>query len=137
MKSIGAVLAVIAGLLITTSSRAHDKSFRPLPQPPAPSQDSGLYFTNNDKSEHAAFGALLGLAGRLQFRENRWHAMAVPAAAGVLKEIADATQHGNHFSGKDVAATLAGGLLGMVIADGAIYLTRDNGTTKVVLARTW
>ena len=59
----------------------------------------------------------------------------VPAVASALKEIADATQRGNHFSGKDVAAGLAGGLLGLVIADGAIYLTRINGTTKVVLLK--
>lgn len=138
MQSIGAVLARTAVLLLATSAGAHDKPLPPVPPPaPAPIQDSGLYFTNNDKSEHAAFGALLGLAGRLQFRENRWHALAVPAAASAIKELADATQRGNHFSGKDVAAGLAGGLLGMVIADGAIYLTRDNGTTKVVLVTTF
>lgn len=128
MKKLAFVLT--AGLLFASTSSANDDK-----KPAPPQQESGLHFTNNDKTEHAAVGALLGLAGRLQFRENRWHAMAVPATVSLLKELADSTQQGNHFSGKDLAAGLAGGFLGMVIADGAIYLTRSNGTTKVVLVK--
>lgn len=126
-------------LLFACAASANDKKPAPpqviySPREPV-QQDNGLYFTKNDKTEHATVGALLGLAGRLQFRENRWHALAVPAAASLLKELADSTQPGNHFSGKDLAAGIVGGVLGMAIADGAIYLTRSNGTTKVVLVK--
>ena len=127
------VFVLTAGLLFASTAMANDDKKPPPSQPPA--SDSGLYFTKNDKTEHAAIGAMLGLAGRLQFRDNRWHALAVPAAVSALKEIADSTQPGNRFDGKDLAAGIAGGFLGMVLADGAIYLTRSNGTTKVVLVK--
>ena len=113
-------VAILA--LVSFGAQATDK---PPPKEPPPVQDSGLYITNNDKAEHAVFGALFGLAGRLQFRDNRWHALAVPAAVGLAKEVFDSTQRGNHFSGKDLAATIAGGALGVAVGDGLIYLSRD------------
>ena len=131
MKPIVAILALTVLLLLASAANANGK---PPPEPPPQQQDSGLYFTNNDKSEHAAIGALLGFAGRLHFRENRWHALAVPAGVSALKELADSTERGNHFSGKDLAYGIAGGILGMVVADGAIYLTRRSGTTTVMLS---
>jgi uncharacterized protein YfiM (DUF2279 family) len=118
------LLAGVMLLTLASAAHAHDK------KPPV-QQDSGLYVTNNDKSEHAVFGALAGFAGRLQFQDSRWKAMAVPATIGLLKELADSTQTGNHFSGKDLAATIAGGALGMYIGDGAIYLSRERGVTQL------
>lgn len=126
--------AIASAALLSLASMAFAGDKRPTPSPPPASADSGLYFTKNDKSEHAAVGALFGLAGRLHFRESRWHALAVPAAASALKELADATQHGNHFSGRDFAAGVVGGMLGIVLADGLIYVTREQGATKVVIA---
>ena len=51
MQSLGAVLAGTAFFLIATAANAHDQPLPPAPPPaPAPTQqDSGLYFTNNDK----------------------------------------------------------------------------------------
>jgi uncharacterized protein YfiM (DUF2279 family) len=121
------ILAGVMLLTLASAAHAHDK------KPPV-TQDSGLYVTNNDKSEHAVFGAIAGFAGRLQFQDSRWKAMAVPATIGLLKEIADSTQTGNHFSGKDLAATIGGGALGMFVGDGAIYLSREQGVTRVTLA---
>jgi uncharacterized protein YfiM (DUF2279 family) len=125
-------LAILA--LVSTLAQAGDKH----PAPPSPVvQDSGLYITNNDKAEHAVFGALFGLAGRLQFRENRWHALAVPAGVGLAKEIFDSTQKGNRFDAKDWGYTIAGGLVGVAIGDGLIYISRDQGVTRVTLATTF
>lgn len=124
------LLAILA--LVSLGAQAGDK--HPTPSPPV-HQDSGLYITNNDKAEHAVFGALFGLAGRLQFRDNRWHALAVPAAVGLAKEVFDSTQRGNHFSGKDLAATIAGGVLGVAVGDGLIYIFRDQ--VKVAWATTF
>jgi uncharacterized protein YfiM (DUF2279 family) len=131
-----AIWMAAASVMLLTMASAHATDKHP-PKEPRPVQDSGLYFTNNDKSEHAVFGAIAGFAGRLQFQDNRWKAMAVPAAIGLLKELADSTQSGNHFSGKDLAATIAGGALGMYIGDGAIYLSRERGVTRVSLAVTF
>jgi hypothetical protein len=127
MKHYLAILALV-------SSFAHATDKHPPKEPP---QDSGLYVTNNDKAEHAVFGALFGLAGRLQFRENRWHALAVPAGVGLVKEVADSMQTGNHFSGKDWGYTIAGGLVGVAIGDSLIYISRDQGVTRVTLATTF
>jgi uncharacterized protein YfiM (DUF2279 family) len=112
-------------LTLASAAHAHEKKFPPV------QQDSGLYVTNNDKAEHAVFGTIAGFAGRLQFQDNRWKAMAVPATIGLLKELADSTQSGNHFSGKDLAATIAGGALGVFVGDGAIYLSRERGVTQL------
>jgi uncharacterized protein YfiM (DUF2279 family) len=118
------LLAGVMLLTLASAAHAHEKK-------PPPVQDSGLYFTHNDKTEHALIGAIAGFAGRLQFQDNRWKAMAVPATIGLLKELADSTQTGNHFSGKDLAATIAGGALGMFVGDGAIYLSRERGVTQL------
>ena len=138
-------LVVLA--LACASVFAHDKPAPPPPAPPPvvippvvtppPASDSGLYFTKNDKGDHAVVGALLGLAGRLQFRENRWYAMAVPVGVSFLKEASDALQPGNHFSGRDLLAGTLGGVLGMWAGDAAIYLSRDKGATRVVWATTF
>jgi len=128
---------LILGLVLSLGAFfavAHDKERSP---PPAPPADTGLYFTKTDKGDHAVVGALLGLAGRLQFRESRWYAMAVPVGASALKEALDATQRGNHASGRDFLAGVVGGVLGMWAGDGLIYLTRDNGTTRVAWASTF
>lgn len=130
MNPTGAIIVALACVLCASDANANGEK-KPPPQP----QESGLYFTSNDKSEHAAFGALLGIAGRLQFRENRWHALAVPVGVSALKEVVDSTQRGNHFSGRDLAAGFAGGILGVAFADGALYLARENGATKVVFSK--
>lgn len=130
---------LILGLVLSLGASfvaAHDKE-HPAPPPPAPPADTGLYFTKTDKGDHAVVGALLGLAGRLQFRENRWYALALPVGVSALKEALDATQRGNHFSGRDLLAGAAGGMLGMWAGDGLIYLTRDNGTTRVAWSTTF
>jgi uncharacterized protein YfiM (DUF2279 family) len=125
-----ALLTALAGvMLLTLASAAHAHEKKPPVQ-----QDSGLYITHNDKAEHAVFGVIAGFAGRLQFQDSRWKAMAVPATIGLLKELADSTQTGNHFSGKDLARTIAGGTLGVFVGDGAIYLSREQGVMRVTLA---
>jgi uncharacterized protein YfiM (DUF2279 family) len=126
----------LALILLLASLGAQATGKHPPKEPPV-HQETGLYVTNNDKAEHAVFGALFGLAGRLQFRENRWHALAVPAGVGLAKEVFDSTQRGNHFSGKDLAATIAGGLVGVAVGDGLIYLSREQGVTRVTFATTF
>jgi uncharacterized protein YfiM (DUF2279 family) len=125
----------LALILFLASLGAQATGKHPPKEPPK--QEAGLYVTNNDKAEHAVFGALFGLAGRLQFRANRWHALAVPAGVGLAKEVFDSTQRGNHFSGKDLAATIAGGLVGVAVGDGLIYISRDRGVTRVTFATTF
>jgi hypothetical protein len=112
---------------------------KPPPAPPVvqPPASDALYFAKNDKAEHAVIGALAGIAGRLHFRDNRWRAMAVPFGVSMAKELVDAGTPGNRFDAKDLLAGTLGGVLGMWIGDGAIYLTRDSGTTKVVWASTF
>jgi hypothetical protein len=136
MKHIVFVLALACASVFANGDKKPPVAPPPVVTPPA-GDDSGLYFTRTDKGDHAVVGALLGLAGRLQFRESRWYAMAVPVGVSAAKEILDATQRGNHFSGRDLLAGAAGGVLGMWAGDGLIYLTRDNGTTRVAWATTF
>jgi uncharacterized protein YfiM (DUF2279 family) len=128
---------IIGGLILASASTLAQASDKHPPKEPPNPPDSGLYVTNNDKAEHAVFGALFGLAGRLQFRENRWHALAVPAVVGLAKELVDSTQKGNRFGVKDLAATIAGGAIGVTMGDALIYMTRDSGVTRVTFATTF
>ena len=69
-------------------------------------------WTGKDKSLHFGVSAALGVAAYSQ-THNRTQAFAWAIAPGVIKEIIDSQQEGNHFSTKDLAWDALGAFAGV------------------------
>lgn len=75
-----------------------------------------------DKTRHFVVSAVLGTLSAMHY-ENKWRAFGVALIPGLLKELHDSGQPGNHFSGKDMAANALGAAVGVQI--GHWIVTRD------------
>jgi uncharacterized protein YfiM (DUF2279 family) len=75
-----------------------------------------------DKTKHFAVSAVLGTLSAMHY-ENKWRAFGVALIPGLLKELYDSGQPGNHFSGKDMTANALGAAVGVQI--GHWIVTRD------------
>ena len=79
----------------------------------------------DDKLEHFGFSSLFGAAGEtyLHYKTdlNASRRIILGATLGTLpgfiKEIIDSTEKGNHFSGTDLAADVAGAFFGAIVAN--------------------
>lgn len=84
-----------------------------------------LLAAGSDKVKHFGVSLLLGTAGESIFHyTTQWKNIslvgmgtAVGTLPGLLKEILDSTEEGNHFSGLDLAADFFGALCGAVLGN--------------------
>jgi len=71
-------------------------------------------WTGDDKNKHFVVSTVLSSAA-YSVCENRTCAFAVAMVPGILKEVYDSQQEGNHFSGKDLAWDALGAFVGVQI----------------------
>ena len=92
-------------------------------------QDS---WTGPDKKKHFAVSAAAGFLCKGFFppaRDSDLIAVGCGVLPGLVKEIGDAQEEGNRFSGKDLAWDLAGAFVGVKL--GGLMISRHGSTTTV------
>lgn len=90
-------------------------------------------WTGPDKNKHAAAGLAIGWMATLQTRDP-WAGLAVAAAVGVGKELAD-TLDGGACSLQDAAVTAAAGLIGAQL--GGLAVVHLQGKTLITYRTTF
>lgn len=120
-----------AALLISASALATDKCHGQPVTPTPEATRSGEGFSRNGYAEHFAVSALAGVWSAAQIeKESPLKAFGYAMVPGVLKELIDATQKNNHFSGRDLAFDALGAAVGVGV--GRYLLIRSRGGTTTV-----
>lgn len=128
------IIVAAAALLISASALATDKDHGQPVTPTPEITSGGQGFSHNGYKEHFAASALIGLAVSTHIEKDSplkaWGYAMVP---GLLKEIADSQQRGNHFSGKDMLANALGAAVGVGLGR-TVFVMKHGDTTVVALA---
>lgn len=82
-------------------------------------------FASDNEALHFGVSTILGAAGetiihhktKMGAAERIGYGTVLGSLPGLAKEIIDSTKNDNHFSGKDMAANVAGAFVGSVIAN--------------------
>ena len=112
---------------------AHDDPALPTP---TPSVGDGQGFSRNGYKEHFAVSALAGIFASAHVeKESALKAFGYAMIPGVAKELIDATQKGNHFSGRDLLADALGAAVGVGLGRTILVYTRDGTTTVALVIR--
>lgn len=131
----GTTIAAIA-LLISAQALASDKDHGQPVTPTPETTRSGQGFSHNGYKEHFAVSALVGLAVSNHVEtESAARAWAYAMVPGLLKEILDSQQRGNHFSSRDMIANALGAAVGVGAGRVLLVSSRDGRTTVALLVR--
>lgn len=116
---------------LSCAAAAHEK-----PEPPPPAVGDSQGFSRNGYAEHFAVSALIGIWSAAQIeKESPLKAFGIAMVPGVLKEVIDATQKNNHFSGRDLAYDALGAAVGVGVGRYLLVRSRDGTTTVSLVVR--
>lgn len=114
-------LIVLLLALFSVSAFAHDDK----PRETVVQQ----HWRHGGGEEHFFVSTVIGVGCANVFRDSFGKAWACAMVPGTVKELIDATQAGNKFSGKDMAFNAMGAALGVSV--GHFALRRQDGQTVV------
>ena len=111
-KLAASIFACVAWVVFSASAKAQDS------------------WTGEDKKMHFLVSASFGVAAGAHWPEDKWKAFGAAMVPGVVKELIDAGEPGNKFSGKDLVWDAIGAAFGVNL--GSWMVRRDNGVTMVM-----
>lgn len=127
-----AAIALLAGSAACATDKGHGQPVTPTPE--ITRGDQG--FSRNGYKEHFAVSALVGLAVSTHVEtESPARAWAYAMVPGLLKEVMDSQQRGNHFSSRDMIANALGAAVGVGAGRVLLVSSRDGRTTVALLVR--
>ena len=121
----------LSTLLLAAALSCAAAAHEPPPAAPPSAAGDSQGFSRNGYAEHFAVSALAGVFSAAQIeKESPLKAFGYAMVPGMLKEVIDSTQKGNHFSGRDLAYDALGAAVGVGV--GRYLLIRSRGGTTTV-----